>query len=159
LIKVFICRVDIHWSRSADEILTWRQFMSAALHSDLSPDLRNFLYSPISDDPGELPVSVLSAIARHDVDPWDEAARLARMPKAVAIARLTSMISPANSDAKVRSQAELIAARLVDLLPRPTILAIPQLDGVRLPLPIDFLRTIACIAVAALLIALAVFAD
>jgi len=133
--------------------------MSATELSALNREVSDFLYSPISDDPGQSPVSVLSAIARRDVDPWDEAARLAQMPKAVAINRLTALISPANSDAKGQSQAELIATHLVELLPRPTVLAIPQLNGIRLPLPVDFLRTVVCVAVATLLIALAVFAN
>jgi hypothetical protein len=38
-------------------------------------------------------LSVLSALARLDVDPWLEAASLAQAPKYVAIERMTLLIS------------------------------------------------------------------
>jgi hypothetical protein len=131
--------------------------MSVVLHTALSRAYNSFLYSPVSEGPDQTPVSVLSTLARQDIDPWDEAARLAEMPKSIAIARLTLMISSANPDSKMQSQAELVATRLVDLLPRPNVLGIPQRDGIPLPQAGIHLRIIAAMAVVVLLIALAVW--
>jgi hypothetical protein len=132
--------------------------MSAGVQSPLNRAYNDFLYSPVSDDPDQMPVSVLSALARHDIDPWDEAAQLAHMPKSIAIARLTSMISAANSDLKAQSRAKLTAARLIELLPNPPLLGIARPSGIDFPkLPYDASKLIALMAVAAVLIALAVF--
>jgi hypothetical protein len=40
----------------------------------------DFLYAPIVEGGNGMVLSVLSALARVNVDPWDEAARLARLP-------------------------------------------------------------------------------
>jgi hypothetical protein len=39
-----------------------------------------------------MPLSVLSALARLDVDPWEEAAKLSELPKDTAAQRLASFI-------------------------------------------------------------------
>src|SRR5277367_5066709 len=94
--------------------------MSAGAHSGLSAEFDSFLYSAINDDTNQVPVSGLSVLARQDMDPWHEAAQLAQMPKAIAIARLASMISSANLDLAAQSSIEIIATRLIELLPRPS---------------------------------------
>jgi hypothetical protein len=73
----------------------------AALTPLLGPEFDNFLFAAIGDDNNGAPVSVVSALARLDVDPWREALSLARMPRPLAASRLTSL-----------------AARLVALLPQ-----------------------------------------
>ena len=45
------------------------------------PEFDDFLYAPIGADEGEMPLSVLSALARSDLDPWQEAAELSDLPK------------------------------------------------------------------------------
>ena len=40
----------------------------------------DFLYAPIGADRNEMPLSVLSALARLDIDPWKEAAELSELP-------------------------------------------------------------------------------
>ena len=49
-----------------------------------------FLFAPIGEEKNGMLLSVLSALARLDLDPWREAAELARMPKHTAKQRLTS---------------------------------------------------------------------
>lgn len=128
------------------------------MRSSLNRAFNDFLYSPVCDDPDQTPVSVLSALARNDIDPWEEAAQLAQMPKSSAIARLTTMISAASSDVKVQSRAKLTATRLVELLPNPPLLGVPLPEGIEFPkLPYDRLKIIALMTVAVVLIALAVF--
>lgn len=132
--------------------------MSAPAPSGLTCDFNNFLYSAVTDDPDQT-VSVLSALARHNVDPWDEAAQLAQMPKKIAIARLTSMISSANMDLTTQSRAELNATRLVELLPRPSVLGIPRDSGVPSSRPGSYPLIIACIVVALLFVAFVLFGN
>ena len=61
-------------------------------------------------------LSVLSALARMDVDPWEEAHRLAAMPKAIAERILVSTIDQVLDKSWNPSNTEVIAARLVQLL-------------------------------------------
>ena len=63
-------------------------------------------------------LSVLSALARLDVDPWLEAASLARMPKATATARMASLIAALPDRPSARPDTATVAARLIALLPR-----------------------------------------
>ncbi len=61
-------------------------------------------------------LSVLSALARRNVDPWQEAAELANMPPEGARARLTSLIIPLSPETE--DDAATIVGRLIALLPR-----------------------------------------
>ena len=91
-------------------------------HAALSPligrEFDEFLGAPIRDDVNGTTLSILSALARLDVDPWREATSLARMPREAAAERLTALI-----DALPREPASAIAwqtsaADLVALLPK-----------------------------------------
>jgi len=63
-----------------------------------------------------MPLNVVSALTRLDVDPWEEAARLAALPKALAAEALEPMI--ARLPIFRRQQSDLvISQRLVELLP------------------------------------------
>jgi len=92
----------------------------------LRPEFDEFLHAPIGEFNDEMPFSVLSALARQDLDPWEEAARLTQLPRESAIARLTSMIS--SSTVGPGSPAPETAARLVALLPRSNTFGIPSFD-------------------------------
>jgi hypothetical protein len=78
-----------------------------------------FLYSPIRQDDGGIPLSVLSVLARHDVDPWEEAARLSRLPRTAAIEHLVSLIGTAPEQKPAFHELTVTASRLIALLPRP----------------------------------------
>ena len=52
----------------------------AALAPLIGAEFDKFLGAPIGEGRNGTPLSVLSALARLDVDPWQEAASLARMP-------------------------------------------------------------------------------
>jgi hypothetical protein len=75
-----------------------------------------FLFAPVCET-DEMTLSVLSVFARQDVDPWQEAARLAELPKDQAIDSLASKISDANSGRGSPSEASTLATRLIELLP------------------------------------------
>jgi hypothetical protein len=133
--------------------------MSIGTLSGLSCEFNKFLYSPVSDDSDPMPVSVLSALARHNVDPWHEAAQLAQMPKRVAITRLASMIPPVKSDPAPQRRAELIATRLIELLPTPSVLGMPRLISLSASQSAQRLGLLAGIALGIFLLALMVLGD
>src|SRR5208283_4470219 len=83
----------------------------AALSPLIGPEFDEFLGAPIGEDRNGTTLSVLSALARLDVDPWREATSLARMPREAAAERLTALI-----DALPREPAS--AADLIALLPK-----------------------------------------
>src|SRR6202048_190457 len=78
----------------------------------------HFLFAPICEEANGMQLSVLSALARMDVDPWEEATRLAAMPKAIAERALVSTLDRVLGKNRTPSETEVIAARLVQLLPR-----------------------------------------
>ena len=79
----------------------------------------DFLFAPIGEDRNGLLVSVLSGLARSDVDPWQEAATLAELPGETATQRLASLIGALPDRVASYPEPHTIAARLVALLPRP----------------------------------------
>lgn len=83
-----------------------------------SSEFDRFLFAPL-DENGEAPLSVLSALARQDIDAWVEAARLAQLPKDHAVNSLASTIWKSNSERWSPSEASIVAARLIELLPSP----------------------------------------
>lgn len=77
-----------------------------------------FLYASVDEDKVDLPLSVLSALSRLDLDPWVEAARLAELPKASAAHRLAELIAKLPDASNAHRNCEALAARLVRLLPK-----------------------------------------
>jgi hypothetical protein len=78
----------------------------------------DFLFAPICDEPGGTRLSVLSALARINVDPWDEAARLAALSTADARKILVSTLNLLPDRQQEPAETEILAARLVALLPK-----------------------------------------
>jgi len=76
-----------------------------------------FLYAPVGEERNGMLLSVLSALARLDVDPWQEAATLTKMPAQDATLRLASLLSTLPSDA-VTLLAPSTVLRLIALLPQ-----------------------------------------
>jgi hypothetical protein len=89
---------------------------SASL-SVLGSEFNDFLFARIGEDKNEMPLSVLSALARLDIDPWQEAAELARLPGETASQRLASLIGALPDGPSAHPDPGTIA-RLTALLPR-----------------------------------------
>ena len=87
--------------------------------SGLTSTYNHFLFAPICEEANGMQLSVLSALARMDVDPWEEATRLAAMPKAIAERALVSILDRVLGTHRNPSETEVIATRLVQLLPQP----------------------------------------
>jgi hypothetical protein len=77
----------------------------------------DFLYAPVDEGNGGTFLSVLSALARLDVDPWQEAASLAQMSRENATQRLASLIASLPGGLLAHLESRTIATRLIARLP------------------------------------------
>lgn len=78
----------------------------------------DFLFAPICEEANGMRLSVLSAFARVNVDPWEEATRLAAMAKADAERALVSTIDMVSGRGWRPTEAAVVAAQLIRLLPQ-----------------------------------------
>jgi hypothetical protein len=108
----------------------------------LGSEFDAFLFAPVGDDKNGMPLSVLSALARLDVDPWQEAADLARLPGSTAIERLTSLIEALPGRPTSPPALETIAARLIALLPGRAGSIVPSRSGISEDVPATNLQAI-----------------
>jgi hypothetical protein len=76
----------------------------------------DFLFTIICEEPNGTQLSVLSALTRADIDPWEEAARLSAMTEPIARSRLISVLNHAGNNWSA-SQRAAIATRLIGRLP------------------------------------------
>jgi len=107
--------------------------MAPSSTSNLTSEFDSFLYASVGEDTHGMPLSVLSALARSDLDPWREAAKLAGAPGNVATARLASLIMAVPGRSSTLPNPGAIAAGLVALLPRrATVLPDPGTFASRL---------------------------
>lgn len=89
----------------------------SAQFSMLPSDLNDFLFATVGDEPNGMPLSVISALTRLGIDPWDEAAQLADLPKVLAAEALAPMIARMSLGRSPRSDDMAVARRLTGLLP------------------------------------------
>jgi hypothetical protein len=89
----------------------------AASAPRLGPEFDDFLFAPIGEDRNGMLLSVLSALARLDVDPWQEAAKLARLPVGAAARRLAGLLAGLPDGATAHPDPGPTATRLIALLP------------------------------------------
>ena len=61
--------------------------------SSIGLEFQPFLYAQIGDDANGVPLSVLSALARQNIDPWEQAARWSRLTQNSAIQELAALIA------------------------------------------------------------------
>ena len=83
----------------------------------LGAEFNDFLFAAIGADAGGTYLTVVSALARLDLDPWAEAAILARLPGGIATQKLAEWVSCFPEIPAVAVDSTKIAARLTVLLP------------------------------------------
>jgi hypothetical protein len=83
----------------------------------LVTEFDDFLFAPIGEDRNGMLLSVVSALARLDVDPWQEAANLAQLPGITATRRLVSLIGALPDRPLAHMDTAAVAARLIARLP------------------------------------------
>jgi hypothetical protein len=97
------------------------------------PELDDFLHGSIGMERNEMPLSVLSALARLDLDPWKEAVELSELPRDCAAQRLAALIVRLPGGRWTQAEAGGIAHRLIALLPsrgRPSVPLIEKANGI-----------------------------
>jgi len=80
--------------------------------------LNEFLFAPVGTESNGMTLSVVSLLARQGTDPWQEASRLAGLPKAEATENLSRIIASLPTSVWPQPAATTIAARLIALLPK-----------------------------------------
>src|SRR5450631_4017768 len=88
-------------------------------------EFHGFLYAPIGEESNGMPLSVLSALARLDMDPWEMAGQLTDLPRDTSVPLLASMLERLPAGPSGRSAAVKLATHLVALLPLPYCLPQP----------------------------------
>ncbi|HEY2675447.1 MAG TPA: hypothetical protein VGI65_00660 [Steroidobacteraceae bacterium] len=88
-----------------------------ARFSLLHSDLNDFLFASVGEEQNGVTLSVVSALTRLGVDPWEEAARLTPLPKASAAEALATLIARLPIRRTQSSDDLVISRRLVELLP------------------------------------------
>jgi len=93
--------------------------MSALTTARLGREFDRFLYASVGDDSNGMPLTVLSALARIDVDPWEEASKLTQLPQESAVTQLASLLGALRNAPFAGLDPARIAAPLIALLPCP----------------------------------------
>jgi hypothetical protein len=81
-------------------------------------EFNDFLFAFVGEEKSGLQLTVLSALARLGFDPWEEAARLSKLPQESATSALTETIAGLPEGDWKASDSRSIAVRLLDRLPR-----------------------------------------
>jgi hypothetical protein len=100
--------------------------------TDTRAPLEAFLFAGLCEEPNGMTLSVVSAFARLDLDPYREAGRLAGLSRRDAAASLTRLVARLDHAAAPIDTARITS--LIQLLPKPeaTPREIPARSG---PLP------------------------
>jgi hypothetical protein len=88
-----------------------------ARFSLLHSDLNDFLFAAVGQEKNGMPLNVVSGLTRLGLDPWEEAGRLAVLPKALAAEKLAPIIARLPVDRPEPSDNLAISRLLVELLP------------------------------------------
>lgn len=99
------------------------------------PAFERFLRATVGEDENGIHVSVLSMLARLEVDPWTEASDLAAMPDGPARKRLDTLMTRFTDVPTVERDQGKIISILLDLLPRKSGTANPNAPDMKNGLP------------------------
>lgn len=105
-------------------------YASDVLHPDGS-DYDAFLFAEVGEDTEGASVTVLSALARLDLEPWTEARELSRLGREEAQVRLTAHFETITDIPALALASEGRASKLVSLLPKHAPLRVSKSLEVR----------------------------
>jgi hypothetical protein len=91
--------------------------MSVVTTTRLRCEFDQFLYASVGDDNNGMPLTVLSALARMNVDPWEEASKLTQLPRESAVTQLAALLGALGNAPEANLDSTRIAAPLIALLP------------------------------------------
>jgi len=81
------------------------------------PEFERFLYASVGEDRNGSIVTVLSTLARLNLDPWQEARELASLGREAAGARLSALLSRVRDVPALEQDDGMVAQELTGLLP------------------------------------------
>ena len=84
----------------------------------LDSQFNDFLFASVGEEKNGMMLSVVSALARLDLDAWQETANLARLTRPMATERLAGLIAALPDEFLVHEDPAEIASRLIARLPR-----------------------------------------
>jgi hypothetical protein len=123
----------------------------------LRPDLDKFLFAAVGPEREGIPLSMVSALTRLGLDPWDEAGRLSSLGKREAVEQLARLLAELPGTSRPLAEAREIADRAVEQLPKYDNSPSPQPPQARrayrwptLPRQSQFLTFCVVVAAAAL---------
>lgn len=117
-----------------------------------NPDFERFLYASVGEDRAGSTVSVLSALARLNVDPWVEAAELAALGRSAAGARLSLLLSRCREVPRLGQDHQAVAHDLARLLPEHTSRETPSGDATPKRITVSWGTLLAILAIVYMLI-------
>lgn len=88
--------------------------------SRLATEFDDFLFALVGEDRNGVPLSVVSVLARMDLDPWQEASNLSALPAETAARKLVSWLDALPVATLKQANPGAVAVRLIALLPRRT---------------------------------------
>jgi hypothetical protein len=91
---------------------------STPVVSAVDAEFNAFLHAPIGEEESGMTLSVVSALARQNLDPWAHASYLNSLPWQAAVRELAAMIAGLPAGPIARQTPEAIATRLIALLPK-----------------------------------------
>jgi hypothetical protein len=91
---------------------------SAVRRASHGSEFDNFLFTLLGEDRNGLPLSVVSLLARMNLDPWQEAGTLAILPAEAAARRFNFSLDSLTDPIMRQSISETKVLRLLALLPR-----------------------------------------
>jgi hypothetical protein len=94
--------------------------MGDASINSYNVQFHSFLYAVILEEESGASLTMLSLLARHDVDPWEEAAKYARSPGPATVAELSQFLSGVMSNSYSLARVRTEAVMLLSLLPSPS---------------------------------------
>lgn len=119
--RLGLAMIECHRVAYRGDLLPTRpQMNSPAAHLPLRPEFDAFLFAPVGEDSSGMPLSVVSLLARLDLDPWQAAAQLAALSPEFATQRMVSILGSLPIPSLQSSDILLIARHLVAMLPHPT---------------------------------------
>jgi hypothetical protein len=114
--------------------------------------LNPFLFAEVGTELNGSTLTILSVLARLGQDPWAEAAKWTKLPKATIIDRLAQSIAQMPLSAQAINEARSTASRLILLLPsqvsRPTEAPAASRAAPKMVVPKWVLPAVCCAAVA-----------
>ena len=92
----------------------------------LRPQFGKFLFATVGNEIDGMPLTVLSALARLGLDPWQETERLSALGGCEALEQLARLIAEVPGSVRPLAEARVLAGGLVGLLVKNTVPAEPR---------------------------------